>query len=119
KDATAALTRWNDMLSKDPNSSYSSVGLIAWQIRQMLRARALRAQGLSRDEVLSRLRMPFSVRERFAEQVNKFPERRLRMLLADLVRTDLAAKTGGAPPERGIELFIIAACRTEEPTVRK
>ncbi|MDD4890626.1 MAG: DNA polymerase III subunit delta, partial [Phycisphaerae bacterium] len=82
KDATAALTRWNDMLSKDPNSSYSSVGLIAWQIRQMLRARALRAQGLSRDEVLSRLRMPFSVRERFAEQVNKFPERRLRMLLA-------------------------------------
>jgi len=110
KDAAAALGRWNDMLAKDSDAPYRSVGLIAWQVRQLLRARSLRNQGLSRDEVLGKLRVPYSVRERFADQVRQFTERRLRTLLTDLVELDLAAKTGGAPPERSIELFIVTAC---------
>jgi DNA polymerase-3 subunit delta len=115
KDAAAALLRWNDMLSKDSEASYRSVGLIAWQIRQLLRARSLRNQGLSRDEVLSRLHMPYFVRDKFIEQVSKFPERRLRGLLGELVKLDLASKTGGAPANRGIELFIMHACQPDQP----
>lgn len=115
KDAPTALARWADMLAKDSDASYRSIGLLAWQFRQLLRARALRAHGLSRDDVLSRLRVPYGLRDRFAEQVNRFPERRLRWLLGELVRLDLAAKTGGAPPERGIELFIVTACDVDRP----
>ena len=115
KDAAAAVVRWNDMLAKDSDASYRSVGLIAWQVRQLVRARSMRRRGLSRDEVLGKLRVPFSVRQRFVEQVSKFSEARLRRLLAELVELDLAAKTGGAPPERSIELFIVNACEPDQP----
>jgi DNA polymerase III delta subunit len=84
----------------------------------LVRARSLRRRGLSRDEVLGKLRVPFSVRQRFIEQVSKFSEGRLRRLLAELVELDLAAKTGGAPPERSIERFILKACQTEKAGAR-
>lgn len=113
KNARAAILRWEDMLRKDSDAPYRVVGMIAWQIRQMLRARLLRQQGVPRDEVLSRLRLPYAVRERFAEQITKFSVKRLQDLLRDLVSVDLASKTGGAPPERGIEQFILTACAAE------
>lgn len=110
KDAREALVRWNDMINKDSSAPYTAVGLIAWQVRRFLQARQLRRQGLSRDEVLSRLRVPPFLRNSFAEQVRSFSEPRLRLLLRELVSVDLAAKTGGAPPERSIETFIVHAC---------
>jgi DNA polymerase-3 subunit delta len=113
KDLRAALVRWNDMRTKDPDAPYRTVALLGWQIRQMLRARLLRSQGLSRDQVFAKLRMPYSVRDRFAEQVSRFSDRRLRALLRELVSIDLAAKTGGAPADRGIEQFIVTACETD------
>ncbi|MCG3179925.1 MAG: putative protein YqeN [Phycisphaerae bacterium] len=110
KDAAAALARWTDMVAKEPDAPYRAVGLVGWQLRQFLRARLQRNKGTSADEILRGLRMPYSARNQFAQNIRKFSVARLRGLIRELVEVDVAAKTGGAPPERGVEQFIIKAC---------
>ncbi|MGQ9897770.1 MAG: DNA polymerase III subunit delta [Acidobacteriota bacterium] len=82
------------------------VGLIAWQLRQMLLAHDLMAANTPREILLRELRMPPHRLSAFLRAVRKQSAARLRQALIRLHFVDDALKRGYATPRLLLELFL-------------
>ncbi|AEP12040.1 DNA polymerase III subunit delta [Chloracidobacterium thermophilum] len=104
-DAPRALRLLHRLLGRG-EEPVALVGLLAWQLRQMLLAHNLMAVNTPRDTLLRELRLPPHRLSAFLGAVRKQSPARLRQGLIRLQFVDDALKRGYATPRLLLELFL-------------
>lgn len=97
-------------LLDDGKKAPEIIGLIAYQMRKMSRARARLNRGEARDEALESLEIPTFLWRRFLYQIKNFSPQKLRENFYHLLQADLQSKSGRLTPRLVLELLIIKLC---------
>ncbi|MBN1766625.1 MAG: DNA polymerase III subunit delta [Sedimentisphaerales bacterium] len=106
-DTATALDLLDMMLTQDRDAQFRAVGAFAWHFRRLYQGRILREQGVAESNIVSQLRVwPHSVQQQFLRQVRMMDLAGLGAVLQQLMRIDLASKTGGGTVRTGLEKFI-------------
>jgi len=105
RDAPRALRLLHRLLSRG-EEPVALVGLLDWQLRQMLLAQELMAVNTPRETLLRELRLPPQKLNVFLGAVRKQSATTLRRALVRLQRVDDAIKRGYATPRLMLELFL-------------
>ncbi|RMF84249.1 MAG: DNA polymerase III subunit delta [Nitrospirae bacterium] len=109
RDRRRALTTLHGLLASG-EVPFRLLGLVAWQVRQLLRARAALDRGRPRDEVARELRLYGHRADRLFRQAARFTEAELRAAHARLTRADLEMKGRGLGPELALEQVVLDLC---------
>ena len=101
---------WFDRLIRgDRSAEYSLVGVMAFSLRRLFKARAMLDAGCKRNDVVGACGLYPGLAERFLAQVEQFSCARLRRLMSDLVRSDHANKRVVGNVKLNLEKFIVCA----------
>ncbi|HEY3244003.1 MAG TPA: DNA polymerase III subunit delta [Phycisphaerae bacterium] len=102
-DRAAALRQWRKVVETDRSAEGRGVGGLAYAVRRLLEAR----RALDRGQPLASIaRTPWQ-QQQLEPQLRRVSVRGLEDQLSDLVRADLAVKTGLADFDSAIEQFIL------------
>ncbi|OYT71152.1 MAG: DNA polymerase III subunit delta [Chloracidobacterium sp. CP2_5A] len=104
-DAPRALRTLHRLLKRGAEP-VALVGLLDWQLRQMLLAHELMAVNTPREELLRELRLPPSRLNDFLGATRRRSAARLREALIRLQAVDDALKRGQATPRLSLEMFL-------------
>ncbi len=105
-DAARALGLLRQLL-RDGQKTYAIVGMIGWQVRNLLQVQALAAQRLSPAAIAGRLGMAdFAVRQT-QEALRLYTPERLRDLHQRLLGVDQEIKTTSGGGETALELLVL------------
>jgi DNA polymerase-3 subunit delta len=86
------------------------VGLLAWQLRRVWRAKSYIEKGMKLDEISKALKIPRFHTRGLIAQAGKFSHEKLREGFTALLETDVKTKSGEAPAI-ALELLIIRLCQ--------
>ena len=100
--AVALLER---ILSQDRSAEYTIIGLLAWYVRRMRRAKALLEQGLSDEQICTQAKVWYRKRE-FMRLIRQSSTASLRQACKELTLADRAVKTGASTVRNAVEKFI-------------
>lgn len=109
RDAKAALSLWEQVLSTDRAAAYTSIGGLAFGFRKLAEAKRLISQGATLKEAESRLRI-WGHQGSLQRQLDRFSLAQWRDHLVKLLRIDHGAKTGLHAVETSVEKFIVELC---------
>ena len=112
RDPTRALAILTDLIDAG-EAPEMLVGQLGWQFRRLWTAKRLVEAGASTEQVGRDLHVHPRFLAGFIEQVGRFSQQELAQLYRQLVRTDLALKTGRLDRNLAIETFVIQACSQE------
>ena len=105
-----ALQTLETLLRTDRSAEYTMVGVLAFSLRRLLKARSLADAGYNESQILQACGIYPGLAERFLGQFRRFTVAKLRKLLNELTETDLASKTGLGDVKLNLEKFIVCAC---------
>ena len=105
-DAAVAMKHLDAMMTQDREAEYSAVGAFAWHFRRLYRGRVMLEQGM-RDQAITKELRIWPQPEQFMRQVRKMTIRQAASALQELMKIDLANKTGAGTVRAGLEKFII------------
>ncbi len=83
------------------------LGAVNYQLDRLLSVKLLLADGLSRGEILSRLKLPPFLADRYIKNANAYPLAQLRSMLAACAKTDAALKNNSIDNNILLEMLII------------
>lgn len=113
-DVKTALNHLEKMLTQDKTAEFGAVGAFAWHLRRLYKGRILLEQGASEQTIISQLRIwPHAGQGPFIRQVRQLKIPQIAMALRELMKIDLAGKTGTQTIKTGLEKFIITFCRSQ------
>ncbi len=111
-DAARALGLLRQLL-RDGQKTYAIVGMIGWQVRNLLQVQALAAQRLSPAAIAGRLGLAdFAVRQT-QESLRLYTPERLRELHRRLLAVDQEIKTSSGGGETALELLVLEMSRRD------
>lgn len=110
RDATVALTHLGRLVEQG-EPPLRIFAMLVRQIRLLLSAQSLLAQGRREAELTKIMSVPPFVARKLAGQAKRFTERELRGLYHELAELDHAFKTGTRDPQASLELFIAETCQ--------
>ncbi len=117
-DAARALGLLRQLL-RDGQKTYAIVGMIGWQVRNLLQVQALAAQRLSPAAIAGRLGMAdFAVRQT-QESLRLYTPERLRDMHRRLLAVDQEIKTTSGGGETALELLVLEMSRRDEAGGRR
>jgi len=92
-------------------SAFHLLTLLARQVRLLLQAKDMTAEGMSHQNMAGALgfRSPWAAKK-LAQQAEGYSYKRLGAMYRRLVDEDLALKTGKRPPELGLDLLVVELC---------
>lgn len=105
-EALASLDR---LLRHDRSVEYSMVGVMAFSLRRLLKARALLDAGYRDRDLISACGIWPGMVERFIAQVRRFSSSELETMVGELAKVDYANKTGLGNVRLNLEKFIVCA----------
>lgn len=105
QDAGEAMALLERLLAQDRNAEYTIIGLLAWHIRRLRRARVLLEQGLGDEQICGQAKVWYRKRE-FMQLLRKSSDESLRMACKELTQADRAVKTGKSSVRNAVERFI-------------
>jgi len=104
-----ALITLNRLIQADRTAEFSMVGVLAFSLRRLLKARTLADAGYGQHDILSACGVYPPFVDRFLNQVQRFTTRKLKTLVGRLAELDYANKTGLGPAKLNLETFIVYA----------
>lgn len=104
-----ALRTLDRLLRYDRSAEYSMVGVMAFSLRRLNKARAMLDAGRKPADVLRACGVYPGLAERFMRQVQRFSAPKLKQLLTGLAEVDYANKTGLGNAKLNLESFIVRA----------
>ncbi|HYA00680.1 MAG TPA: hypothetical protein VEK76_10060 [Candidatus Binatia bacterium] len=107
RGAAAALE-----LTDAGRSTVYLIATLAGQLSELRRAQSVLNSGVAPSALASRLRVPEWRAERLARQARAVPSAVVEQWLRDLLRLDVAVKSGEADEREGVGPFILRASRT-------
>ena len=105
QDTGQAIRLLERLLSQDRSAEYTIIGLLAWYIRRLRKARVLLDQGLSEGQICSQVRVWYRKSE-FMRLVRQSTAESLRSACKNLVQADRAVKTGASNVRNAVEKFM-------------
>jgi len=109
RDRAKALTTLHDLLATG-EPPIRLIGLIGWQLRQLLRARAGLDRGRSRPELAKELRLYGNRANQLFQRAGRFTEQDLVAAHTRLLQADLELKGRGLDPRLTLESFVHDLC---------
>lgn len=103
-DAAAALACWEQVLATDRAALGRSIAGLAWGVRRLLEARRAWDRGASLQQLAPKM---FTDPATLRNRLQRTDARRLAAQQRDLLRADLAIKTGATTPAMAVEKFIV------------
>ena len=113
-DRVQALTRLH-ALQQNRDAPLKLLGLVAWQLRQMVRARALLDEGLSDDEITRQLKAWGERAQALMQGARRFDMRQHERRLGRLALYDRKIKSSPAPDWRWMERMVLELCPPSRP----
>lgn len=110
-DKSLALTRLDQMLSRERDAEFTAVGAFAWHFRRLYNARLLLDKGVAGQQIIRQLRI-WSAPDQFIRQARQLPVARLGNAIRKLADIDYAAKTSRGTVRAGLEKFIVQFCQS-------
>lgn len=86
------------------------IGAIAWNMRRLLRAKAMESSGMGYEEIKKRLNVLWLHSASFREQMNMFSLPELRGAFGVLLQADRQIKTGGLEARLLLDRLIMKLC---------
>ncbi|NIA06804.1 MAG: DNA polymerase III subunit delta [Actinobacteria bacterium] len=105
QDTGQAMALLERVLSQDRSAEYTIIGLLAWHIRRLRKAKVLVDQGLSEEQVCRQVKVWYRKRE-FMQLVRQSTAESLRLACKKLTQADRAIKTGMSNVRNAVEKFI-------------
>jgi len=109
RDRAKALTTLHDLIASG-EAPIRLVGLIAWQLRQLIRARAGLDRGRSQPEIAKELRLYGNRAGQLFQRAARFTEQDLAAAHSRLLQADLELKGRGLDPRLTLESFVHDLC---------
>jgi DNA polymerase-3 subunit delta len=116
-DRAQALARLN-ALQQNRDAPLKLLGLVAWQLRQLVRARALLDEGLSDDEITRQLKAWGDRAQSLMSGARRFEMRQHERRLGRLALYDRKIKSSPAPDWRWMERMVLELCPPARKQVR-
>ncbi len=91
------------------------IGAIAWNMRRLLKAKAMQASGKGYEEIKKRLNVLWLHSASFMEQMNSFSEPELKEAFGALLQADRLLKTGGQEARLVLDGLILKLCGSRLP----
>jgi DNA polymerase-3 subunit delta len=104
RDSRRAMGQLHRLL--DEQEAISILGMVVRQFRMLIQAREIIEGGGSKADILRLLRIPPFVAESLYRQARGFSLQKLEEVYHDLLATDTSVKTGQAPGDLALELFV-------------
>lgn len=86
------------------------IGAISWNMRRLLRAKAMESSGMGYEEIKKRLNILWLHSASFREQMNMFSQHELRYAFDALLQADRHLKTGGLEGRLILDRLILKLC---------
>ncbi|MFH1406579.1 MAG: DNA polymerase III subunit delta [Candidatus Omnitrophota bacterium] len=106
KDADSAL-KILENLSKQGKRYQEIMGILIWYFGRMLKARRLLKEGVSKQEISSKVKVPHYLLEEFLKEVRAVSEDALLKYSDELLETEAAVKTGKIQENLALELCVM------------
>jgi DNA polymerase-3 subunit delta len=103
RDAARALKVFRDLVGIYEADTYSLVGILHWQLRQLWQAAVLLKSGVAEREICSKLKMPPAR----LSALKRFPLDRVEAAVEALYQFDKKSKTGQTDPVAGMESWLL------------
>jgi DNA polymerase-3 subunit delta len=104
-----ALITLDRLIQADRTAEFSMVGVLAFSLRRLLKARTLADAGHGPRDIVSACGVYPAFADRFLNQVQRFTTRKLKTLVGRLAELDYANKTGLGTAKLNLETFIVYA----------
>ncbi|MFH1995489.1 MAG: DNA polymerase III subunit delta [Candidatus Omnitrophota bacterium] len=109
KSAEDAIRITNE-LAGSGTRSYEVIGLLSWHIRRLIKAKSLKDQGQTDDQVAAVMKVGRMFREKFISQVRNFRSSELLEKLDILLDTDIDIKTTRTDQAISLDTAVIRLC---------
>ncbi len=109
KDARGALGLWDQVISGDRDAEYRAVGGMAYALRRLAEAKRLTEQGIPIAQAAKQAGI-WTDPGRLGAQLGRFSLRQWRDHLVQLLKIDVAAKTGLSEVRSSVEKLIAQWC---------
>ena len=104
-----ALKILDRIIENDRSAEYSMIGVLGFSLRRLMKARAMLDAGVSRQKIISELRLYPSIAQQFFQQVQRFDADKLKRLISRLTQIDYKTKTGLGQGLTNMEKFIVCS----------
>ena len=120
QDTGQAMALLERVLAQDRSAEYTIIGLLAWHIRRLRKAKVLADQGLSEEQVCRQAKVWYRKRE-FMQLVRQSTSESLRSACKKLTQADRAVKTGASNVRNAVEKFVwsLAAQNVQARSLKK
>jgi DNA polymerase-3 subunit delta len=105
QDTGQAMALLERVLAQDRSAEYTIIGLLAWHIRRLRKAKVLLEQGLGDEQICRQAKVWYRKRE-FMQLVKQSTAESLRLACKKLTQADRAIKTGASNVRNAVEKFI-------------
>ena len=103
RDPARAVKVFRDLIGIYEADTYSLVGILHWQLRQLWQAAMLLKSGVSDREICSKLKMPPAR----LGALRRFPLEQMEAAVEDLYQFDKKSKTGLTDGVAGMEAWLL------------
>ncbi|MCL2329813.1 MAG: DNA polymerase III subunit delta [Phycisphaerae bacterium] len=100
-----ALQLWEEVVQTDRAAEPRAVGGMAFKVRQLLKAKRAQESGVSMDQLMRELWIRDE--QQLRRRLDAFTTAQVEKMLAQLLETDVAMKTGMGTVHASIERFIV------------
>ncbi len=107
QDTPRAMQLMERILHQDRNAQYGIIGLLAWYVRRLRKARVMLDSKLPSHQICQQLKVWYR-RDEFIRQAAQSSAEGLRLACKQLTKADLAVKTGAANVPNAVERFILS-----------
>ncbi len=107
QDISRALQLMERVLQQDRSAEYKIIGLLAWYVRRLRKARTMMDRKLPTAQICRELNVWYR-RDEFIRLVGQSSSQALRLACKQLTQADLAVKTGLSSVKNAVARFILS-----------
>ncbi len=113
QDISRAMQLTERIFQQGRSAEYTIIGLLAWYIRRLRKARIMLDSKLSTPQICQQLKVWYR-RDEFIRQAAQSSPESLRLACKQLTEADLAVKTGASSVRNAVERFILSFASTSQ-----
>ena len=116
QDIPRAIQLMEGVLQQDRSAEYKIIGLLAWYIRRLRKARTMMDRKVPAAQICRELRVWYRKEDEFIRLVGQSSAQMLRLACKQLCEADLAVKTGASSVRNAVERFILSFASNRSKT---
>ena len=107
QDISRAMQLTERLLQQDRSAEYTIIGLLAWYVRRLRKARIMLDNKLPPPQICQQLKVWYR-KDEFIRLIGQSSSESLRLACKQLTQADLAVKTGASNVRNAVERFILS-----------